>query len=560
MGKRHARTNFYIKHRGMMRFETRIGAPKVTAATDKEMEREFQFSQMGPLGPLIDLEEARELLVRIAFAMTPAATLSQPDSENIPAGFTYLGQFIDHDLTKDVTENTLGSQVTLSSLMQGRSPALDLDSLYGRGPTHPEDATFFSDGVRFILGQTMPAPDVPGLPPFAANFPLDGFDLPRANSSGQSLPERRQALIPDLRNDENLAIAQTHLGFMRFHNRVVEHLAGLGTPSALLFEKARESVVKHYQWMIKTDYLPRLVEPSIVDDVFQNGRKFFEANGGNDAPTMPIEFSMAAFRFGHSMVRDAYEWNRVFKTGGGIGNGTMGLLFNFSGTSGALNPTGDQTNPDSLRLPTNWIVDFRRLYNFTEALRPDLAVSPAEFNVAKKIDTLLVDPLIHLPLGSFGNRDAALPPVEELNLAFRNLMRGAMARLATGQQMASMMSINPLTPDQVMTGSGGGAVLAGDAAIEAAGVAANTPLWFYILREAELNNGKLNGVGARIVVETFHRAMEGSRHSIIRDPGWRPSLGRLDPGTQLRDENVFHMVDLLLFAFEGRTELLNPLS
>ena len=81
---------------------------------------------------------------------------------------------------------------------------------------------------------------------------------------------------------------------------------------------------------------------------------------------------------------------------------------------------------------------------------------------------------------------------------------------------------------------------------------ADTPLWFYVLREAELNGGRLTGVGARIVAETIHRAMEGSRFSIVRDPAWHPTLGP--------DNATFRMSDLLLFAFEGKKDLLAPLG
>ena len=73
-----------------------------------------------------------------------------------------------------------------------------------------------------------------------------------------------------------------------------------------------------------------------------------------------------------------------------------------------------------------------------------------------------------------------------------------------------------------------------------------------MLREAELNEGRLTGVGARIVAETFHRAMEGSTHSIVRDPDWRPSIGPVD--------NRFRMADLLVFAFENKKKLLAPLG
>jgi hypothetical protein len=131
-----------------------------------------------------------------------------------------------------------------------------------------------------------------------------------------------------------------------------------------------------------------------------------------------------------------------------------------------------------------------------------------------------------------------------------------MVRLATGQQMATFLkgkgiTLNALTKAEIRDGQGG-VGLAGLTDLQRAAFLKDTPLWFYILREAELNNGKLKRVGARIVAETFHRAMEGSQTSIVRDPTWRPSLGP--------DNTTFRMVDLLLFAFQGKKNLLNPLG
>ena len=233
---------------------------------------------------------------------------------------------------------------------------------------------------------------------------------------------------------------------------------------------------------------------------------------------------------------------------------TLELLFRFSGTSGILSPPpADASDPeagDFERLPTNWIADFRRLYDFREAGRNDLQVPDTEFNPAQRIDTLLANPLATLPLGSFGGRGTN-PPARELNLAFRNLTRAQMVELATGQQMARMMGITPLTAEQIVNG-GGGAVLDSLSQQQRDALIADTPLWFYILREAELSGGRLTGVGGRIVAEVFHRAMEGSRVSILRDPWWRPSLGP--------DSNTFRMTDLMLFAFEDKAELLNPLG
>jgi len=131
-----------------------------------------------------------------------------------------------------------------------------------------------------------------------------------------------------------------------------------------------------------------------------------------------------------------------------------------------------------------------------------------------------------------------------------------MVKLATGQKMAAFLrskgvDVKTLTAAQIREGKNG-ASLGSLTAAQRASVVQATPLWFYILREAELGNGKLKGVGARIVAETFHRAMQGSEHSIVRDKTWRPTLGP--------DSKTFRMADLLLFAFEGKKSLLAPLQ
>jgi hypothetical protein len=321
---------------------------------------------------------------------------------------------------------------------------------------------------------------------------------------------------------------------IRFHNRVVDTLPSSVAP-ALRFSTARELVTKHYQWMLRTDFLPRICAPSIVDDVFTNGRKAFEVGAvPTDVPTMPIEFSVAAYRLGHSMVRAAYNWNKIFDDGGG----TLELLFEFSGRSG--------TFFGGPKLPSTWIADFRRLYDFNEAGRADLVVPANKFNRAMRIDTRIANPLAHLP----GE------PLAQDNLAFRNLMRAKMVKLATGQQMVTFLKSKGLSPTKLTNGQvrngDNGAKLDKLTKPQRDALLANTPLWFYILREAELNAGKLRGVGARIVCETFHRAMEGSQFSIVRDPTWTPTLGP--------NASTFRMVDLLLFAFENQAAKLNPLG
>ena len=133
-----------------------------------------------------------------------------------------------------------------------------------------------------------------------------------------------------------------------------------------------------------------------------------------------------------------------------------------------------------------------------------------------------------------------------------------MVRLATGQQMATFLkskgvTLTPLTKAQIRDGGTNGVTLDGLTTVQRNILLKDTPLWFYILREAELGQGKLRGVGARIVAETFHRAIEGSSTtSIVRDPTWRPTLGP--------NNTTFRMVDLLLFAFQGKKSLLAPLG
>ncbi|HEX2045084.1 MAG TPA: heme peroxidase family protein [Gaiellaceae bacterium] len=513
----HGSESYFVLGEGLLG-ESVGGRERPLAAADEAQTPPFRFSRMGPRGIGRQLGDAN--LEKIGNAMAAGGG----GASQIPAGYTYLGQFIDHDLTFDRTRVMLGERVAPVQLLQARSPSLDLDSLYGAGPTDPRSARFYAaDGLHLKTGRTVAAEGI------AAK---DGFDLPRG--AGTTAAAKRRAVIPDPRNDENLAVAQTHLAFIRFHNRVVDTLPS-SVPPAQRFARARELVTKHYQWMIRTDYLPRICAPGIVNDVFSNGRKAFERGAApTQVPTMPIEFSVAAFRLGHSMIRRAYNWNKIFDDG----FGSLDLLFVFSAGSGDLG--------GSQRLPSTWIADFRRLYDFREANRANLAVPEAKFNRAMRIDTTLVPTLRDLP--GF--------PAAEANLAFRNLTRAKMVRLGTGQQMAAFLrgkgvTLTKLTSAQIREGRNG-AQLDGLTRNQRASLARDTPLWFYVLREAELNRGRLKGVGARIVAETFHRAMEGSQASIVRDPAWRPTLGP--------NSTTFRMVDLLLFAFEGRKALLAPLG
>jgi hypothetical protein len=515
---RHGSESYFVIGEGLLG-ESVGGRDRTLAAPLEAQTAPFRFSRMGPDG--INHQLADRALARLAQAVGAGGG----GESKIPAGFTYLGQFVDHDLTFDRTAVTLGEHVSPADLLQARSPSLDLDSLYGAGPDDPGSEKFYEDdGIHLRMGKTAGVDMAPTA--------MEGFDLPRG--AGTTAAAKRRAIIPDPRNDENLAVAQTHLAMIRFHNRVVDNLPN-SVPMAKRFQRARESVTRHYQWMLRTDYLPRICAPGVVNDVFSNGRKAFEVGATpTDVPTMPIEFSVACFRLGHSMIRRAYNWNRIFDNG----LGTLEFLFTFSAGSGNLG--GLQ------RLASSWVADFRRLYDFSEAGRDDLVVPDAKFNFAMRIDTSLALPLRNLPK----------LPADENDLAFRNLTRAKMVRLATGQQMVTFLkskgvTLTKLTAEQIREGKNG-ATLEGLTQQMRTNVVKDTPLWFYILREAELNQGRLKGVGARIVAETFHRAMEGSKISIVRNSTWRPQLGP--------NNTTFRMVDLLLFAFQGKKNQLAPLG
>jgi hypothetical protein len=531
---KHGSESFFVEGEGLLTTQvggrtgdepdpmTQSDTPKAPAirALARAAAPPFRFIRVGPKGTPLNAT----IIKKLARAMVRGSG----GAGNIPAGYTYLGQFVDHDLTMDRTVVMLGTDVAPTDLLQGRSPRLDLDSLYGAGPGNPESVKFYeTDGVHLKVGTTIPAENVRAKP---------GHDLPRVGT-GAGLAAKQKALIPDPRNDENLIVAQTHTAMIAFHNKVVDKVPA-SLPAQQRFTRARKRVTLHYQWLLRHDYLPRICAPAVVDDVWTRGRKLVEPDARpTDVPAMPLEFSVAAFRLGHSMIRSQYNWNSKFSGTAG----TLDWMFFFSALGGNLG--GEK------RLLSSWIADWRRMYDFPAGGKPGLAARDSGVNRAMRIDTRLTDPLASLPPSTFGG-DESVPPMPR-NLAFRNLTRANMVKLASGQQMVTRLKsvgvdVAPLTRGQILNGQAG-AKLDHLTAAEKDAVAARTPLWFYVLREAELNNGQLKGVGARIVAETFHRAMEGSRFSIVRDPGWKPTLGPR-PGT-------FEMTDLLFFTFATKAGL-----
>src|SRR3954467_8018796 len=240
---RHGSESYFVIGEGLLAESVGGRAPTLAKAAEA-LTPPFRFSRMGPKGTDRQLTDANR--TKIADAMV----LGGGGSSQIPSGFTYLGQFVDHDLTFDKTSVMRGENWSPHALLQGRSPSLDLDSLYGAGPTDPESAKFYeADGIHLKMGKTRA---------FEGEVARDGFDLPRG--AGTTQAQKRKAIIPDPRNDENLAVAQTHLAMIRFHNRVVDTLPASVAPSQR-FARARRVVTRHYQWMIRNDFLPRICAP-----------------------------------------------------------------------------------------------------------------------------------------------------------------------------------------------------------------------------------------------------------------------------------------------------------
>jgi hypothetical protein len=434
----------------------------------------------------------RGQLMNLGLTMMDAANEFTPNS-TIPAAYTYFGQFVDHDITFEAKSDeivklgdrdfrVLTPYEIRTKLVNGRTPGLDLDNVYYKPA--PRNCS------RMELGHVS---SVPG------NSPLwnKQFDLPR-QPPADNPEDDRAALIGDKRNDENLIIGQLHVAFLRAHNAIV----GRGHT----FDEARKILRRHYQWIIIKDYLPRICDPWIVSDILNGGNHVFVP--GADNLFMPFEFSAAAYRFGHAMVRKTYHYNSNFP------NATLTELFRLTALSGDLKTFST--------LPEIWIIDWR---NFVDG----------GANRARPIDTTLSTALFSLT--------AFNKPMPIAQLSVRNLLRGYMLRLPTGQAVAAALGKTTLKPAELeaVAESVSEEQLA---AVRAGGFSRRSPLWYYILAEAAAEStGRLGAVGSTIVAEVLIGLLRGSKDSILRKPGWKPSLGKTPGIFTLRD--LLELADVL---------------
>jgi Animal haem peroxidase len=431
-----------------------------------------------------------------------------PDDEEsgIPAAYTYLGQFIDHDLTFDPA-SSLQRQNDADALVDFRTPRFDLDCVYGRGAS---DQPYMYDGKLFLLSDRMLKGAGPNAP-----------DLPRARNG--------RAIIGDPRNDENVVVSQLQGLWLRFHNFAAGQL-----PNNWSLEAVQREVRFHYQWMVLTDFLPTIVSHDVLDAVWPHRTEpnilahppKLQFYNPKEDMFMPLEFSAAAYRFGHSMVRPGYRLNDAI--------GPL-PIFDPAGTPGtSLRGFG--------QFPDTWALDWGRFVDrgprpFGDQNNPGLEGNKKRLQLAYRIDTSLVN-----PLGTLPPQIASDPPP---SLATRNLLRGWRMRLPSGQAVAHAMGVKPLDDAEIKIGKFTGdpkdvkdiLTATGNAG---KGFAGNCPLWTYILaetKEVELTVKTLDGdkriktrrlgpVGGRIVAETFIGILSCDRNSFLnQDPLWRPRFG-----------------------------------
>ncbi|WP_235856788.1 peroxidase family protein [Occultella glacieicola] len=456
-------------------------------ASDTPLIRDALTDLGAPGGPM----DAGDLVTDpIASITDPVLSEHNPDNPTMTAGMTFLGQFLDHDMTFDPT-SSLARRQDPESIRNFRIPALDLDSVYGGGPgvsPHLYDRWVDRGQTTFLVDP------IPGCEPFS----VDGttrYDVPRN--------AQNTAILGDPRNDENLIVDQLHLAMLKFHNAVVADVRdelGSAYSAEDVFAEAHREVRWHYQWMVLHEFLPLTIGADLCTDILTNGRKHYS---WRNSPYIPVEFSVAAYRFGHSQVRPTYRAN--------FGTSAIDTAQQFFAP--IFDPASTSDDPDDLRggcrAPRRFI-DWQTFFDFGDGR--------ARRN--KKIDTTLSTALFAL-MGQ--------TPGQSTSLAARNLLRGLTMQVPSGQRVAKAMNLPLLDPADL-------------ADVEATALKGRTPLWFYILREADVvaDGVHLGPVGGRIVGEVFTGLIEGDANSYLsQDPEWLPRYGTGDG---------FTMVDLLTKA------------
>ncbi|KAJ3258978.1 hypothetical protein HK103_003119 [Boothiomyces macroporosus] len=450
------------------------------------------------------------------------------ENPTMSVGYTTFGQFLDHDITFDA-RSVINANADPLNTLNFRTTAFDLDSVYGSGPVNsPQFYTNSSKYIKFIVPQMKGSAAV-------SRKGFQRYDVPRTSNL--------RAIIADPRNDEHITLNQLQLAFLKFHNAVTDIIVADPAYKSILsdpykvFYYAKQTVIWHYQYIIVHEFLPKTVGQSVVDDILKNGLKYydprtnpaFKKNIGNGRymASLPIEFSSAAYRFGHSQVRPSYTIN--FGTTSELNM----ILFDDTIPLSTIDPNDMRGGTIGARR----FIDWQTFFTFPPNLQS--GVVPTH-NMA--IDTKISSPLFHLPksVPAAGNCNGpqippGLPCDGVQSLASRNLARQVNYDIPSGQDIAAAMGLTGITVTP----------------LQKYGLDKSSPLWFYCLYEAQtLKSGQqLGPVCGRIVAEVFFGLLYFDQSSyLVKNPSFVPNLKSITPGT-------FTIPDLLILA-----NVVTPLS
>jgi hypothetical protein len=450
--------------------EAATSADTVTATTESEIVPPAgqRFGTMFDLEPADHGEEFLRELGAKGGPMDESEVGYEVGESSLPAGNPFLGQYLDHDITLDV-RSSLDRRADPRNLRNFRTPRLDLDSVYGAG-REVDNYLYHRGGMD--------------APPGEGAKLLVGVDEDGTETDDVQRNREGFAVIGDPRNDENTIISQLQLAFVRFHNRVVDAL--LESDEELrgteLLERAQELVRRHYQWVIVNQFLPRICEQSVLNDVLENGGEFFAPTEPGEV-YIPVEFAGAAYRYGHSQIRTEYTVNDDARNQPFYGPPSRALGFGF--------------RPVDQDKTVEWEYFFE-----TEG--------EETVQRSRKIDPLVSPILLDLPF---------ISDDEETSLAARNLLRGRSLELPSGQAVARELGVEPLTNEDLGLASFVESQHGEADAVEA-------PLWYYILAEARIEHDgdRLGPVGSRVVAETVVGLLDADPTSYRRQADWKPEL------------------------------------
>lgn len=404
------------------------------------------FSELNPL--VLSDDELRVL----SDTMIESKNGLKKDSKVISNGLAIFSQFLAHDITFERGSN-LNKNNSIKNFKNDRTINLDLDCIYGQ-----KSQSFYYnkyDKDKLLLGQKYACGN------------LSWYDLQRNKN--------HIAIIPDARNDENIIVSRIHILFIQFHNKIVDYLRKRNDDeNNSVFEEARKMTICYYHWLILHEYLFKIMDWTVFDRILKDGCQYY-----TDATSLPLEFTGAAFRTGHSQTRELNRINDI--------------------TEKKLMELGFFERMEEY-------VDWRYLFNFGDG----------KCQFSKLIDTKVGSSFHKLPFLKKG---------DEASLPFLNLKRGIAYGLPSGEEIAKRMGFEPIEIRETKYLSG-------------------TPLWYYVLREAEIlgHNGEhLGPIGSTILGECFYTVIKSDNFSFLNvNPLWRPTIGR--------EIGKFNFVDMIQFV------------